>query len=125
MDIGYNIGIDVGKSSDFPSFPDMFAVLAGQTIKLQMEDDEPEQEEEGEGGGGLHRHADLYQKSLGCFFDDGILHQVFMDRWMKMSEEVSLPLSPPLCSLYPLLSASREYPQESVCFEPPRRVVWR
>mmetsp|Transcript_4318 Transcript_4318/g.8703 ORF Transcript_4318/g.8703 Transcript_4318/m.8703 type:complete len:454 (+) Transcript_4318:127-1488(+) len=60
----------------------------GQTIKLQMEEEgEQEPEEEGEGGGGLHRHADLYQKSLDTFFKDPVFNQVFMDRWFKMAEE--------------------------------------
>ena len=60
----------------------------GHTIQLQLEDDdEQQQEEEADGGGGLHRHADLYQKSLRCYLEDPVLKNVFMDRWMKMSEE--------------------------------------
>lgn len=60
----------------------------GQTIKLQMEEEEEkEPEEEGEGGGGLHRHADLYQKSLDTYFTDPVFNQVFHDRWFKMAEE--------------------------------------
>jgi len=63
----------------------------GQVIKLQIEgDEEPEPEEEGDGGGGLHRHADLYQKSLGCYFDDKVLNGVFMDRWTAMAEEARM-----------------------------------
>lgn len=48
----------------------------GQVIKLQVDDDaEEEKEEEGDSGGGLHRHADLYQKSLSCYLDDPVLNQ--------------------------------------------------
>eukprot|EP00802_Teleaulax_amphioxeia_P007779 Tamp_07787.p1 GENE.Tamp_07787~~Tamp_07787.p1 ORF type:complete len:482 (+),score=141.13 Tamp_07787:276-1721(+) len=59
----------------------------GQVIRLQMEEEEEEKPEEGDSGGGLHRHADLYQQSLNCYFTDPVLNQVFMDRWMKMAEE--------------------------------------
>lgn len=61
----------------------------GQTIRLQLEEEEQEPEEEG-GGGGLHRHADLYQKSLNTYFKDPVLSKIFSERWGKMQYEARL-----------------------------------
>ena len=75
-----------GLVEEAPELPE--DAQPGHTIQLQLEDDdEQQQEEEADGGGGLHRHADLYQKSLRCYLEDPVLKNVFMDRWMKMSEE--------------------------------------
>ena len=35
----------------------------------------------------MHRHADLYQKSLGCYLNDPVLNQVCFELWMKMANK--------------------------------------
>ncbi|KAJ1468334.1 hypothetical protein T484DRAFT_1855640, partial [Baffinella frigidus] len=64
--------------------------LPGQTIRLQMEDEGEQEPEEEEGGGGLHKHADLYQKSLDTYFKDKIFNNIFSERWGKMQYEARL-----------------------------------